>query len=375
MQRVLVDASNLHVGGGVQVAASLIEELTAIVGEDSKGTIDLTVQCSSAVGAAVDGKAERPFALSVADSRFRSWTVPEGRWDAALTIFGPAYRRRVAPLEIVGVAIPSIGYGVGRVGITARVRMESRMRNAAKLSYLRRADIVIAETEHFARALKRHLPASPIKVIGNAPSRAFLDQARQLPQAPARGDSSGQLRVAVVARDYPHKNLNFIGQLGQAIEAQSGRSPVFEVTLTQDEWRRKSQLFKKYAHNNGLVNTDGLIEVFGRCHISLLPSLQEVASVTPYESIAVGLPTFVSDRGFMRELMRDAVFYIDPLDPVASSTAILRTMADSDLLVRNRTAASSLLAEIPCARERAESYLMVILDALHSRKGTGPNAP
>ena len=102
---VLVDASNLHVGGGVQVAASLVEQF--LTAGSHPWVRSATFLISSEVAANLPEAVARHGAVHIADSRpldWRRWLPRRRLYDVSYVIFGPEYGRPRARRRIVGFA-------------------------------------------------------------------------------------------------------------------------------------------------------------------------------------------------------------------------------------------------------------------------------
>ena len=374
MGRILIDASNLHVGGGVQVAASLVSEWASSGARHWVEQHELTVQASTEVRAALGEPFEAPFPVVEANSSVWSWCVPLGEFDLAFTVFGPAYRRRTAAIEIAGLAIPSLGYGSCEIGLTWMENVALRLKNRLKAKVLRYSDHLVVETDHYARAIQEVLPGKLISVVPNTPSTAFRSQVQGRRSEGALILSRHPVRFAAVARDYKHKNLDFLGELGQELARQAGLIPSFEVTLTEAEFLRKSALFRYYAHNNGVVDFNGLMSLYQQSDCAILPSLQEVSSVTPWESLSAGLPTFVADIESMRTLMGDTVAYFDAHNAHIAAKQILDVLNDQSKLLHMSRAAKMGLAALPSAHDRMWAYSSIIEEALAAGIGRGSRA-
>jgi hypothetical protein len=351
---VLIDASNLHIGGGVQVASSLIHEsLSDEFLARYPWLIQSRVQVSNEVLAGIPEDSLSRSLVHVVNSRPGKWRVTGSGFDVALTVFGPAIRKRVARYEIVGLARPHIvskTFQVSGIG-------EHHFKNFLLRCFAKRSDHWIVESSDYDRRMRECVANKPTHVISNTPAAVFYESSRPLKIEEFSGP---ELRIASVARDYEHKNLRFLPRLGLELEYLLDRPVKFYVTLTDDEYSVKSDEFKKCTVNVGLVTHSELIRMLNFCHASLVCSLMEVFSVTPLESILLGLPTFVSDRDFMRMNYDSAVVYIDPEEAISASLRIRDTLTSKPALALLARDQRRFIDQMLTPKDRAGSYLEVI---------------
>ena len=353
----ILDASNLHVGGGVQVGASLVNEIAGLISARTEREYELARAFDYLVSTEIAENLlpatwEELPGLKIADSSPGRWTAfPRQRYRVAFTTFGPAYRRRRADFEIVGFALPrliTLPQLVGLPEASARERVLNRVRWAA----FGRADCIVTETASASRAVQRRLDSLQVRTIPNAVTTSLN---RSIAWRGVQPSPSGY-RFAIIARDYPHKNLSFIEELGPRLEEELGMAVTFLVTLSDQEWSRRSTVFRRYAHNLGVVAQRDLAQIYCNCHAALLPSLLEVSSATPAESMSLGVPTLVSDLEAFHDQYGDNVGYFDPHDATQAAVSISTHLKDP-LLAERLQAAKDWVSHQPSAEERARSIL------------------
>ena len=138
--RVLIDMSNLRGGGGVQVAASFLDETSwALQDPEVIGChpwiASATIVCDTLVAASV-GPAARGLENLVIDEprpwSWRRWRPTPHRHAVSFQLFGPEYASRRAPRRIVGYADGRSVFGPPRgekptlrIAIRQRVRVPS----------------------------------------------------------------------------------------------------------------------------------------------------------------------------------------------------------------------------------------------------------
>lgn len=351
--KVLLDASNLHSGGGVQVAASFLNELFTL-GEDSPAWLpnaDIVASGSVAMNLAAEPRS----AVRTADSRPGAGFLVPARhdYDVAFTIFGPTYRRRAGRVEIVGFADPTVP-----ATEWADTNLRALVKRAVKRSRIRAADYVVVESQAFARQTESiGVSADRIVVVPNACATAVRSDAG----GPARNPAvEADLRFFYPARPYLHKNHRFLPEVREELMKTYGLDVRFIVTLSESELAALGMDVDAACIGVGVVAVNDLAALYEGADGVFFPSLLEVSSVTPLEALAVGAPLFASDRDFVRQSAEDAAVYFDPRDPSAAARAVFEGLADLDGTWSRVCRGLEIVDAMPSARDRALTYVKLI---------------
>jgi glycosyltransferase involved in cell wall biosynthesis len=379
LSQVLVDASNLHVGGGVQVAASFLDELALLAADVGMCRrhpwIPTTrVEASPCVMAELAERtltAFRPSELCRRPTQLARWVPRAPEYDVSFVVFGPddsasrARRRVQGYADVTAVFARPAGVPVP----PARPRLKRWVRGKLSRALLSRADVVLVETDAFATGIRKMVPAfrGHIEVVANAVNAAVTGAAGEMPALSAgTGRPDSPVRLLYVARAYPHKNHDFLGAVGEELE-DLGVTAQFVVTLTEDEWAMRTPLFRRFAVNAGPQQAEELAGLYSDADAAIFPSLLEVYSATPLEAISLDRLVFASDRDFVRTSCRDVPIYFDPLDPAGCAEAIAGWIADPSTAKSHIGRGRDLVRELPTARDRALRYVEIIsaqMDAL-----------
>lgn len=361
---ILFNASNLHVGGGVQVAVSVLHELSKIVSHDQN--------VSALVSSEVDANLR---AIDTDSSKFRAYRVLDvyglkaigtnarailSLYDVVFTIFGPLYALTRPRVHIVGFAQPWIVYPENEIynNVDWPVKVAMRLKYGIQRWFFRRSSHLVVELEHVKRELVRRLgiTAQEVTVVHNAVSSIYADPA-QWAEVEIGGRERG-LRLGFVGRDYPHKNLSVLPEVRQILLENYGMHANFFVTLTDDEWRLKPAEFKHAVINVGPLSTNQCPSFYFQMDGIIFPSLLECFSATPLEAMVMRRPVFASDRAFVRDVCGTHAHYFEPTDPPSIAQSIHAyfsgpSVGRDQALEAAHTAATQMSSPI----QRALSYL------------------
>ena len=159
--RVLIDASNITVGGTLQVAASLVDEFQAL-SEDAEivrlhpWLPEATYLVSSEVDANLTRRgADRD--MTVSTQRWwhpKRWLHPRNGFDVQLVIWGPRYGGRRAPVTVAGIAdVTSIyQWPLGVPPGSVLQRLKRAVRGVAARRQLSSESFLISESASLLKA-------------------------------------------------------------------------------------------------------------------------------------------------------------------------------------------------------------------------------
>ena len=370
--RLLIYAANLHVGGGVQVAASVISEL-ALGPHDVR---DVTVWASTTVDANLSG-------LGFDPARFADYEVIDhvgarARWsperkrmrgfDAVFVIFGPHYLGRLQACTVMGFAQPWIIYPRSEAyALQAPVRrFLTRAKFFVQSQLFKRADRLVVELDHVKNALvKRGIAhADCIEVVNNCVASLYLEPQKWQPvDLPPR---RARMRLGFVGRNYLHKNTRVFPALLELLRTRHGMDVELLVTFTPEEWAACDHKFRAAVVNVGVLPMAQCPAFYHNVDAVVFPSLLECFSATPLEAMVMQKPLFASDRGFVRDVCGDFADYFNPMSPPDMARVIadaLKRPVDANRLQLARAHA----LEFSRADARALRYLTILRDAPQQR--------
>ena len=289
--------------------------------------------------------------------------------DLRFRLFGPAYDRRQAKVELVGFALPKMifrydGASRGRVD-----RLRSGLMHMVKRGAFLRADRFVVETEAVATALGQRLKISPdlIAVVHNEPHAIFRDGSFR----PNRWTGAGTIRLLFPARGYSHKNHGILAAVHQACRDHHAIDVEIGVTLRDEEWDALSPQKQRGLVNHGEVTPSGLKELYASAHAVIFPSLIECASATPLEARVLGLPLLASDRDLVSGSAGSANVLFDPLDPMSAAEAVRILVADRQRLYDDAARDAEAYRVALKERSRTLAYVEIIDGLLDSEPWAG----
>lgn len=368
---VLINAGNLHSGGGLQVAISFISEISALSSYDTK---NYHVLVSSEVNEAlvlqsVDVKVFGSYTIFNTYGIFALFSDVNKlikNYDLVFTVFGPNYLRVRAKKEIVGFAQPWILNFKNPIskGMTYVRRNILRAKFSLQWIMFLRSDHYVVELEHVKNALikQKNIHPQNIDVAYNTVSSLYLNKTQWSSVSINKDDE--EVSLGIIARDYPHKNINIYPLVAEILEVEYKLKVHFYTTFNDAEWAKKNDVFKKYVSTVGSLTPDQCPSFYEQIDGVVFPSLLECFSASPLETLVMKKPLFASDRGFVKDVCGEYGNYFDPLDAndIASKIAKYYQSNSDDSEQLNNACNHAL--EFSSAKGRAKRYLQIIQQQL-----------
>jgi glycosyltransferase involved in cell wall biosynthesis len=368
--RILINATNLHVGGGVQVATSFVAELI----KQPRTDVDITVWVSSEVDMnlrrigcdlsilkqyEVFNTYGLKLLFSASRHRFKNF-------DGIFTVFGPLYIWRSSSVSVVGFAQPWIIYPSNEIygGLAWRSRVVTRFKYWIQSLFFRRADRLVVELEHVKAALLRLRMAkdADVYIVNNCLSSMYSEECSWAPVAVPEKDC--RFRLGFVGRNYPHKNTRIFPEVRNLLLRNHGIDVHFFVTFSDEEWALCSPEFRDAASNVGVLTVSQCPSFYHAMDGVIFPSLLECFSATPLEAMAMRRPLFASDRAFNRDVCGKYALYFDPLDAVSAAEVIANYIKNSENVVARIEEARDHAFSFSDASGRASKYMNCTIRAV-----------
>lgn len=348
--KILINAANLHSGGGVQVASSFINELPSVPNDIVKSfdvlvssEVDKNINQSSKIYFK-NYKVHNIFGLKNYKNNINFFNA----YDLVFTIFGPCYYR-VNGLSLVGFAQGWIIYPNNECYnfLSSAEKFKLKIKYYLQKIFFRRADFLIVELEHVKDRLVQLniFKEDNIFVVHNTVSSIYF--------APEEWKKvefkmSDKFKIGLISRDYFHKNTNFLPLVKEVLKKKYKKDVDFYVTFNEQEWLSKSPYFQENVINVGALNVNECPNFYEKMDAIIFPSLLECFSATPLEAMIMKKPLFASDRGFIKDVGLDFAFYFEPTNPESAAAVI------HDFIVNQED--SKFDAKIAAAKKYAENF-------------------
>ena len=363
MRKRLINVSNIHSGGGLQVAVSFL----ALVTSDDEFWQSYDVWVSSAVFNSLLNVIEKPdvldkfvvynstgmnFLFSLNQFKFFKYKV-------IFTLFGPVYSFfALFQSHIVGFAQSKILFDPSTYLHKNKMNLywSERVKFFIQSLFFRMPSRLVVELEHVRDGLvsKGIAKSENIDVVYNAPSQ-FVTYDETITKE--LNSFQPVLKVGIIGADYPHKNLDILEEF---LFNYSDLPYEFYVTLSDAEYNARGEFFKQNVANLGVFPPEKVAEIYNKIDVVLFPSLVECFSCVIVESMLLKKVLIASDRRFVSDIAGDYCFYFDPLDPESLYKMLNFVHLNFDNLGIDFEAAKKLAIHKFSPYERANKYLNIV---------------
>ena len=335
--KILVNASNLKKGGGLQVADSVCgcldwfpgHRFVVVVSKGLEGTAEWIEGYPNVKVVRYDLPKTVRRVLTGRD-KFLDGLVEEEGIDAVLTIFGPSlWKPRV--LHVSGFAraqcllLDSPYYK----RMKRREFLKSEMeRMVLTWAFRRCADVYFTENEFISERLRKILHGKRVYTVTNYYNQVFDEKdrwSRNITLPPFEGTT-----LLTISANYPHKNLPMIVPTIRYLrERYPGFRFRFVLTITREQLGVEDEEAEKDIVFLGGVPLSECPNLYEQCDIVFSPTLLECFSAVYPEAMRMGKPIITTDLGFSHSLCGEAALYYDALSPEAFGEAIYRLAQDN----------------------------------------------
>lgn len=335
MQRVLLDFSNVRVGGGLLVASATLADAAR---PDLQARYPWLQHADIWISPMVHRnlsvlEAELPGTVTFKETTATVKALlrrPRELFDVRFTLFGPTYTGRLARCEIAGFAEVTMLVRPQEFGLPKEAaKLRTMVSTLVKRRLVKQSDLYVTETSAVADRLSARfgIPRGNIHVVPNRPHQLFTSQEVVAPRP--KGVAPDSLHLAYPTRAYPHKNLAVIEPAGCRFRQRTGRGLVVHTTLRDHEWAAIPAGARQWMHNHGECSAQQVLDIYRGVDAIFFPSLLEASSVTPLEANVLGIPLLASDRDFVRSSAKAAILF-DPHDADRVAAALADFDADKE---------------------------------------------
>ncbi|MFA0254814.1 glycosyltransferase [Vibrio breoganii] len=371
--KLLINASNLHVGGGVQVASSFLYELSLLL-KSQKYSDDISVVCSDTVYKNLPlgfdkGVFNQFNIINVCGLNGPSVKVKKkfAGFDVCFTIFGPLYFSPKVKVHICGFAQAWIAYpkNIAYQTLTLSDWFKCKIKFMIQSYFFRHYDKLIVEQMHVKNALEKIGYANQnISVVYNCVSAIYDDNSQWLPVDFDSSKFTNNIVLGFIGRPYSHKNIMILNQVNEILVSKFGMHCDFIFTFTDIEMQQCGFSSKSNFYSVGEINIAQCPAFYDLLDALLFPSLLECFSASPIEAMKMNTTVIASNYPFVKELCGDAAFYFNPLSANDIARVIFNVFSNKTLIEEKKRLGNKLVSELPTAKERAVSYLNIIKESI-----------
>lgn len=369
MAKILINASNLHNGGGVQVASSFINELPFFTNNVIK-SFDVIV--SSEVDNNISQttkiffknyKVHNIFGLKNYKNNINLFDT----YDLVFTIFGPCYHT-IKGINVVGFAQPWIIYPNNECYsmLSSIEKLKFKLKFFLQKKFFKKSDFCVVELEHVKQRLieLNIFKDNCVDVVYNTVSNVYFSPEKW---EKIKIKPSNKIKIGLISRDYFHKNTNILPKVKEILKNKYDQDIDFYVTFNEKEWFNKSSSFQENIINVGPLKVNECPNFYEEMDAIIFPSLLECFSATPLEAMMMKKPLFASDRRFIKNVCLDFAYYFEPTDPESAAAVINDFIENKNIneLDIKLTAAQTHAKKFSSARQRAAIYTEIIENCLN----------
>ena len=366
---ILINATNIHVGGGVQVASSFISELATIIGS-TKQNNNISILCSSQVESNLPTEFDRSVFCSFnvlnvyglkKISNF-SKTLFDG-YDTCFTVFGPFYLKLKVKKHICGFAQPWIAYPNNDA--YSKLPFVNRLKNNIKFKvqsfYFKQYEQLVVEQMHVKEALGNiGYKKDKISVVSNCVSTVYNEPDLWKSLNFDKSKLKYSITLGFIGRAYSHKNISILKAVDQLLSEKYKLKCNFVFTFTEDEMKNCGFYELDNFFSVGTIKIAQCPKFYQLLDALVFPSLLECFSASPIEAMKMRTTVIASNYPFVTEVCQDAAFYFDALDINSIADTIADALSNGTLMEEKKELGLTLVKGLPTAKERAFAYLNII---------------
>lgn len=365
--RILINASNLKLGGGVQVADSVIRELHKFPQHS------FVVVCSSVLNhiseeVCADNvkfiEYDMPFSLQsmlFGREKFLDKLVEKENIEVVLTVFGPS-RWRPKVRHLSGFAIPHLLLPESPYWQIPAVKRNWKQK--IKMVLLRRqfgkdADEYYTENTFISERFSQLYPKKRVYTITNTYNQVFDEPGRWIDEI--KLDNDDTFKLLTIASYYPHKNIDVIPEV---IDILNEKYPSFhfQFVVTVDEkkfWTQNEYSEQRAASLMflGKISIEQCPSLYKQCDAMFLPTLLECFSASYAEAMRMERPILTSDLGFAHSLCKDAACYFNPTSAEDIADNIYQLATNKELQQSLVAKGKQLLSDFDNAEQRVQKLI------------------
>lgn len=337
--KILINASNLKKGGGVQVADSICSLLplysqyhfVVVLSSCLLGTLQKISNIPNINAVQYDMPKSMTTVL-FKRNRFLDTLVKIENVDVVITIFGPSLWvpkcRHISGFARAQCVLTDSPY-FKNMPLLKKFK-ETLYREIMILEFDRCSNIYYTENRLISEKLKELFPSKTICTISNYYNQVFDKEELQehnIELKPYEG-----VTLLTISANYPHKNLAIIKPTILYLKEHYPQFLFrFVLTIEEHELYPLTEEEREHIIFLGRVTIEECPNLYVQSDIAFLPTLLECFSANYPEAMRMGKPIVTSDLDFAHSLCGNAALYYDALSPKDLGDTIYKIMSDKEL--------------------------------------------
>ena len=363
--RILINATNLKTGGGLQVADSICCELknfpqhrfVAVLSSMLHSTAERIQGVENIEVFHHDIQNSLQTILRGRDSVLDNMVATKNI-DIVLTIFGPSRWTPQCP-HLSGFAMPHLVIAESpyfkRMPATKRFLQTIRCKLLTHF-FKRSTRFFYSENPYISQRLQKLLgKKAKVYTITNYYNQIFdhPQQWKRHDLPPFRGVS-----LLTITANYPHKNLGIAINVANILKQEHPNFHFrFIFTIKEEEFPEIPSHLCEHFLFIGRVDIAECPSLYQQADMMFQPTLLECFSATYPEAMKMEVPIVTTDLEFARGLCGNAAIYYSPLSARDAAGAIYKTATDKALQTQLKDAGKQQLLSYDTYDQRAEKLI------------------
>lgn len=357
--KIMINATNLYVGGGFQVACSFLSDLA-----NSKIKHNILIAINNNIYNELSKDVLNHLNYIVIDERIfkRRAKLDKLVYDfqpvVTFSIFGPVYWKPKVGEHLLGFALPWLIYDtklvIKKFKFFSRIKIRLLV-NLQKVVLKHESSYFVTETIDASKRLSEILSIDQKNVftVSNTVSSLFDMSSDEL--GLDKKLDNNNFYICYITYPHIHKNLEILKLVADILP----NNIKFLITVPVNFYNRMFPGYQNSIINIGPVSNKSCGEVYAVSDAVLSTSLLECFSANYAEAFLSGKVLIASDLPFSRSICGDAAVYVNPYDPINIADAIIEVHRNK-LLRKNKVEIGNVLfSNLPTSRQRCFEYLSI----------------
>ncbi len=366
MKKILFNFSNIKIGGGIQVAHSLLNiikedkdiDFIAVLSTNLFNEIKKNINSYNFNYIVYDIKANIINTIFSYDT-FLDNLIKKHNINIVFTLFGPSYWRPKVK-HICGYAKPQYIYKDSPFFkiISTKERIIISIKEFFHLlDFRKNAEVLITENPDVTCKIST-ITGKKSYTVTNYYNQIFDTENKwkrlTLPEFEGK-------YLLTISANYPHKNLNIIPLVVEELLKRRIKRYKFVVTIEKGNLK-SSKLLDDYIVYVGKININQCPSLYQQSEYMFLPTLLECFSASYAEAMRMEKIILTSNIGSAISICKDSAIYFDPLNAKDIVQKLLDIESDSEMQEYIIKKGKERLKKFDSYRQRAEKYKKIITE-------------